>query len=386
MKTYFTSESVTCGHPDKVCDQIADAILDAILANDPKARVACEVTAVTDKVHIMGEITANFTPDYEKITRDVIREIGYTIPGLGFSADSCRVEVDLHTQSPDIAMGVSRSAEPDSGAGDQGIMFGYACNETESFMPLPITLAHMLSRRLEYARTAKLIPHLLPDGKSQVTVEYKDGKAKRISTVIVSAQHEASIDIDTLRTKIIDNVIRPALPAAMLDDQTLFYVNPTGRFVIGGPAGDTGLTGRKIIADTYGGCARHGGGAFSGKDPTKVDRSGAYIARYIAKNIVKAGAADRCEVQLAYAIGLADPVSVALDTFGTEKVPAERLMAWVVDHVDMRPAMIIRKFYLCNPIYRQLSCYGHFGDNARCMPWEKTDIAGQIRDELLNLK
>jgi S-adenosylmethionine synthetase len=370
---------VTSGHPDKVCDQIADAILDAILAKDPFARVACEVTVCTDKIHIMGEVSSQFTPDYESVAREVVGRIGYVRPYTGFDASTCRVELDIHGQSPDIARGVLRRTEEDSGAGDQGMMFGYACRETESLMPLPITLANALTRRLEYVRRAGIVPCLLPDGKAQVTVEYDNGVPARISTVIVSAQHEEAVDMDTLRETIIKRVVRSALPASMLSDNTLFYVNPTGRFVIGGPAGDSGLTGRKIIADTYGGCARHGGGSFSGKDPTKVDRTGAYMARYIAKNVVAAGLASRCEVELAYAIGLADPVSVALDTFGTGEVPDELLARWVRDNVDMRPAMIIRRFDLRRPIYRQLSCYGHFGDNAKNMPWERTDLADALR-------
>lgn len=380
MSSYFTSESVTTGHPDKVCDQIADAILDAILAKDPFARVACEVTVCTDKVHIMGEISSSFTPDYEAVAREVISRIGYVRPYTGFDASTCRVVLDIHEQSPDIARGVLRQTEADSGAGDQGMMFGYACRETESLMPLPITLANALTRRLEYVRRAGIVSWLLPDGKAQVTVEYENGVPARISTVIVSAQHEKEVDTDTLRDAVIEKVIRPALPASMLSDNTLCYVNPTGRFVIGGPAGDSGLTGRKIIADTYGGCARHGGGSFSGKDPTKVDRSGAYMARYIAKNVVAADLASRCEVELAYAIGLADPVSVELETFGTGKVPDELLARWVCDNVDMRPAMIIRRFDLRRPIYGQLSCYGHFGDNAKNMLWERPDLADALRN------
>jgi S-adenosylmethionine synthetase len=379
MSSFFTSESVTRGHPDKICDQIADGVLDAVIAGDPFARVACEVTVCTDKVHLMGEISSSYTPDYEAIAREVIGSIGYNRPYTGFDASSCRVELDIHEQSPDIARGVLRRTEEDSGAGDQGMMFGYACGETESLMPLPITLANALTRRLEYVRVSGLVPNLLPDGKAQVTVEYEGGVPSRISTVIVSAQHEQAVDIDTLRDEIIERVIRPALPASMLDSGTLFYINPTGRFVIGGPAGDSGLTGRKIIADTYGGASRHGGGAFSGKDPSKVDRSGAYMARYIAKNIVSAGLAGRCEVQLAYAIGLADPVSVEVETFGTGKVPDDKIAGWVRDNVDMRPAMIIRRFDLRRPIYRQLSCYGHFGDNAKNMSWEQTDLAENMR-------
>ena len=379
MKTILTSESVTCGHPDKVCDQISDAILDAILAQDPEAHVACEVTAWTDNVNIMGEVTAAAHPDYEAIARRVIRDIGYDKPGVGFDANSCRVSVNLHTQSPDIAQGVDHKAQEDTGAGDQGMMFGYACRETEDLMPLPITLAVRLAKRLEQVRRDGTLPWLLPDGKSQVSVEYEDGKPVRIATVVISAQHSASVPTETLREAVRREVIDPVLPEELVDDETAYFINPTGRFVIGGPAGDSGLTGRKIIADTYGGAARHGGGAFSGKDPTKVDRTGAYRARYLAKNIVAAGLADRCEVQLAYAIGLADPVSVMVDTFGTGKVSDEALAAWVTEHVDMRPGVMIRRFGLRSPIYHTVSCYGHFGENARSLPWEQTDLSEELR-------
>ena len=379
MKTILTSESVTRGHPDKVCDQISDAILDAILAQDPEAHVACEVTAWTDNVNIMGEVTAAAHPDYEAIARRVIRDIGYDKPGVGFDANSCRVSVNLHTQSPDIAQGVDHKAQEDTGAGDQGMMFGYACRETEDLMPLPITLAVRLAKRLEQVRRDGTLPWLLPDGKSQVSVEYEDGKPVRIATVVISAQHSASVPTETLREAIRREVIDPALPEELVDEETSYFINPTGRFVIGGPAGDSGLTGRKIIADTYGGAARHGGGAFSGKDPTKVDRTGAYMARYLAKNIVAAGLADRCEAQLAYAIGLADPVSVMVDTFGTGKVSDEALAAWVTEHVDMRPGVMIRRFGLRSPIYHTVSCYGHFGENARSLPWEQTDLSEELR-------
>ena len=379
MKTILTSESVTCGHPDKVCDQISDAILDAILAQDPEAHVACEVTAWTDNVNIMGEVTAAAHPDYEAIARRVIRDIGYDKPGVGFDAGSCRIHVNLHTQSPDIAQGVDHKAQEDTGAGDQGMMFGYACRETEDLMPLPITLAVRLAKRLEQVRREGVLPWLLPDGKSQVSVEYEDGKPVRIATVVISAQHSASVPTETLREAVRREVIDPVLPKELVDDETAYFINPTGRFVIGGPAGDSGLTGRKIIADTYGGAARHGGGAFSGKDPTKVDRTGAYMARYLAKNIVAAGLADRCEVQLAYAIGLADPVSVMVDTFGTGKVSDEALAAWVTEHVDMRPGVMIRRFGLRSPIYHTVSCYGHFGENARSLPWEQTDLSEELR-------
>ena len=379
MKTILTSESVTRGHPDKVCDQISDAILDAILAQDPEAHVACEVTAWTDNVNIMGEVTAAAHPDYEAIARRVIRDIGYDKPGVGFDAGSCRIHVNLHTQSPDIAQGVDHKSQEDTGAGDQGMMFGYACRETEDLMPLPITLAVRLAKRLEHVRREGVLPWLLPDGKSQVSVEYEDGKPVRIATVVISAQHSASVPTETLREAVRREVIDPVLPEELVDDETAYFINPTGRFVIGGPAGDSGLTGRKIIADTYGGAARHGGGAFSGKDPTKVDRTGAYMARYLAKNIVAAGLADRCEVQLAYAIGLADPVSVMVDTFGTGKVSDEALAAWVTEHVDMRPGVMIRRFGLRSPIYHTVSCYGHFGENARSLPWEQTDLSEELR-------
>ena len=379
MKTILTSESVTCGHPDKVCDQISDAILDAILAQDPEAHVACEVTAWTDNVNIMGEVTAAAHPDYEAIARRVIRDIGYDKPGVGFDAGSCRIHVNLHTQSPDIAQGVDHKSQEDTGAGDQGMMFGYACRETEDLMPLPITLAVRLAKRLEQVRREGILPWLLPDGKSQVSVEYEDGKPVRIATVVISAQHSASVPTETLREAVRREVIDPVLPEELVDDETAYFINPTGRFVIGGPAGDSGLTGRKIIADTYGGASRHGGGAFSGKDPTKVDRTGAYMARYLAKNIVAAGLADRCEVQLAYAIGLADPVSVMVDTFGTGKVSDEALAAWVTEHVDMRPGVMIRRFGLRSPIYHTVSCYGHFGENARSLPWEQTDLSEELR-------
>ena len=375
MHTLFTSESVTQGHPDKVCDQIADAILDALLAQDPMSHVACEVTAITDAVHIFGEITTTAKVNYEQIARDTIRKIGYTEPGHGFDAETCKITVDLHEQSPDINMGVSREIEEDAGAGDQGMMFGYACRETESLMPLPIELAHALTKRLAYVREMHILPDILPDGKAQVSVEYDEaGKPVRIDTVVVSTQHTEAISENELRTAIIDEVISRALPADMLDQNTHIYVNPTGRFLIGGPAGDSGLTGRKLIVDTYGGYAHHGGGAFSGKDSSKVDRSAAYMARYIAKNVVAAGLADRCEVQLSYAIGVAQPVSVLVDTFGTEKVASEKIQE-LVSAVDMRPAAIIKRFDLRTPNFSKVSCYGHFGENAKDMPWEKTDLA-----------
>ncbi len=379
MKTYFTSESVTRGHPDKVCDQIADRILDSILEQDCNARIACEVTAVTDKVHLMGEITTTANIDFEKITRETIRDIGYVEKNTGFDADSCQIEIDIHEQSSDIAMGIDRTEILDSGAGDQGMMFGFACDETECLMPLPITLAHRLSRRLEYVRKKRILPYLLPDGKSQVTVEYDDGVPTRISTVIISSQHKENIAIDDLRNDITKDVICSVLPQNMIDDDTTFFINPTGRFVVGGPAGDSGLTGRKIMVDTYGGYAHHGGGAFSGKDPTKVDRSGAYMARYIAKNIVNAKLATKCEVQLSYAIGLADPISILVDTFDTQTIPCKDIVRLVENSIDLRPAAIIQKFDLRKPIYSSVSSYGHFGENAKNKPWERTDLATQWR-------
>ena len=375
MKTYFSSESVTAGHPDKVCDQIADRILDAILAKDPAAHVACEVTAITDKVHIMGEITANAAVDYEAIARDTIRDIGYTSPGHGFDAESCEITVDVHAQSPDIAMGVDSEQTADSGAGDQGMMFGYACNDTADYMPLPIALAHRLTRRLQQVRESGEIPYLLPDGKAQVSIVYEDETPRRITSVVVSSQHEADVDMDTLRKDITEKVIRHVLPPRMIDETTKLYINPTGRFVIGGPAGDSGLTGRKIIVDTYGGYARHGGGAFSGKDPSKVDRSAAYMARYLAKNVVAAGLARRCEIQLAYAIGVAEPVSLRIDTFGTEALPVSTIRNRIEETVDLRPAGIIERFGLRRPIYAKTAAYGHFGENAADLPWEQTDLA-----------
>ena len=384
MKTYFTSESVTCGHPDKVCDQIADAVLDEILVHDPNAHVACEVTACTDEVHLMGEITSTFTPDYEAIARRVIGEIGYTLPGVGFDAATVRVRVSVHTQSPDIARGVDRGAPEEAGAGDQGMMFGYACRETDALMPLPITLANRLTKRLEQVRREKSIPYLLPDGKAQVSVEYEGGCPKRISAVVVSAQHSAEVKIDALRDAILEQVIFPVLPEQLLDERTEYFINPTGRFVVGGPAGDSGLTGRKIIADTYGGAARHGGGAFSGKDPSKVDRTGAYMARYLAKNIVAAELAERCEIELAYAIGLADPVSVMVETFGTGRVSDEMLANWLMKNVDMRPGSITARFELRRPLYRRVSCGGHFGENAAGLPWEWTDLAEVLQKEILS--
>lgn len=378
VNNYFTSESVTCGHPDKVCDQIADRILDSLLEQDARSRVACEVTCATNYVHIFGEVTTSAEIDYASVARRVIGAIGYTTPGNGFDAETCSIRVELHEQSPDIARGIDRRTQSEimnSGAGDQGIMFGYACKETTNLMPLPIELAHSLAKRLELVRRLNELPYLLPDGKTQVTVEY-DGneKPKRIAAVIVSSQHWDTVDIKKLRSDMIGHVILPTLPPELIDKDTQFFINPTGRFVLGGPAADSGLTGRKLISDTYGGYARHGGGAFSGKDATKVDRSGAYMARYIAKNIVAAGLAEKCEVQLGYAIGLAEPVSFRIDTFGTEHVKKADIYNAVLQAVDMRPMAIIQKFGLTNPIFSRVSCYGHFGSNAAAMPWEQTDL------------
>lgn len=375
-KTLFTSESVTEGHPDKVCDQIADRILDELLKQDPMSRCACEVIAEPGAVHIMGEITTKAKVDYEACARSVIRETGYTNPEYGFT-DTCAITCSLHQQSPDIAMGVNCSWESkdsstyDIGAGDQGMMFGYASNETKSYMPLAIQLSNELVMRLAYLRKTKILPYLRPDGKSQVTVEYKNGIPERIEAIVISAQHDPDVEIAQLRKDLMENLIRVVIPANMLDENTRIYINPTGRFVLGGPAADTGLTGRKIIADTYGGYARHGGGAFSGKDPTKVDRSAAYMARYLAKHIVAAGLADRCEIQLGYAIGVAAPVSIMVDTFGTGKVSDETLADWIKNHIDLRPGAIIDKLQLRDPIYSATSVYGHFG--RKNFSWEQLD-------------
>ena len=382
---FFTSESVTEGHPDKVCDQISDAILDALLREDPMSRCACETTCEPGHVHIMGEITTNAKVDYEAIARGVIRRIGYTKREYGFDADTAKITVSLHEQSPDIAMGVNESYETKSGeeqelgAGDQGMMFGYACNETKSLMPLAIELSHQLCQWLAQVRRASVLPYLRPDGKAQVTVEYDGDKPVRVDTVVVSAQHDPDVDIEQLRADIFAHVIKPVIPADLMDGQTKIYINPTGRFVLGGPAADTGLTGRKIIVDTYGGYARHGGGAFSGKDPTKVDRSAAYMARYLARNVVAAGLANRCEIQLSYAIGVAQPVSVLVDTFGTGKISNEEIAERLMKAVKLTPSAIIEKLNLRKSMYEGIAAYGHFGEHAAQMPWEGTELAEMIQ-------
>lgn len=371
MRTFFTSESVSEGHPDKVCDQIADAILDAHLSQDPNAHVACEVTATVDRLHIMGEVTSRASVDYDAIAREQIRRIGYTIPGIGFDADSCQITVDVHDQSPDIAMGVTKASEEENGAGDQGMMFGYACTETESYMPLAIALSHKMLKRLAQARKKGEIKGLLPDSKGQITVEYEDGRPVHIDTVVLSTQHKEEVNLNHLKMELVNKVLKDVLPSDLFDEKTKIFINPTGRFVIGGPAGDTGLTGRKIIVDTYGGYARHGGGSFSGKDPSKVDRSAAYMARYLAKNIVACGFADACEVQLSYAIGVAEPVSIHVETFGSGKLTEEEIIREIEKREDLTPTGIIKKFDLKRPIYLQTACYGHFGENTAKLPWEK---------------
>ena len=389
-KCLFTSESVTEGHPDKISDKISDAILDEMLRQDPMSRVACETFCTTGLVAIMGEITTNAYVDFQKVVRDTVRDIGYTRAKFGFDCDSCAVISSIHEQSPDIAMGVDKSLEAksgedddglDTGAGDQGLMFGYACDETPELMPLPISLSHTLAKRLTAVRKEGICDYLRPDGKTQVTVEYRHGIPARVDTVVVSTQHSPDVSLEEIRADMIKHVITPELPAHLFDEQTKIFVNPTGRFVIGGPAGDTGLTGRKIIVDTYGGYAPHGGGAFSGKDPTKVDRSASYAARYIAKNVVAAGLASRCEVQVAYAIGVAKPVSVLIDTQGTARVDEEAIAAAVLRHVDLRPAAIIQRFDLRRPIYCQTAAYGHMGREDLNLPWEARDLAEILKAE-----
>ena len=386
----FTSESVTEGHPDKVCDQISDAVLDAILEQDPNGRVACETTACTGLIHVMGEITTSCYVDIAHIAREVVRDIGYDRGKYGFDCDTCAVVTSIDEQSADIAMGVDKSlenkegtdSELSNGAGDQGMMFGYACDETAELMPAPISMAHRLSRRLAQARKSGELTWLRPDGKSQVTVEYgDDGKVLSCPAIVVSTQHDPDIALKDLREAVVEEIIKPIIPAHYITKDTKFYVNPTGRFVVGGPVGDTGLTGRKIIVDTYGGSAAHGGGCFSGKDPTKVDRSAAYMARYAAKNLVAAGLARKCQIELAYAIGVAHPVSVLVDTYGTGRLPDERLAEIINRHFDLRPAAIIRDLDLRRPIYRQVAAYGHFGRTDIDLPWEHTDKAQTLKEQ-----
>ncbi|MBT9139916.1 MAG: S-adenosylmethionine synthase [Dehalococcoidia bacterium] len=388
----FTSESVTEGHPDKVSDQISDAILDAILERDPQARVAAETAVTTGLVLVVGEITTSCYVDIPKIVRNTVKELGYTRAKFGFDGDTCAVLISIDEQSPDIAMGVNRCLEAKTGeyseeemetigAGDQGMMFGFACNETPELMPLPIAMAHKLAKRLAEVRKNGILPYLRPDGKTQVTVKYENGQPVAISAVVVSAQHHEDVDLEKIKSDVIENVVTGIIPAQYLSSETRYFVNPTGRFVVGGPQGDAGLTGRKIIVDTYGGYARHGGGAFSGKDPTKVDRSATYAARYVAKNLVAAGLADKCEVQLAYAIGVARPLSLMVETFGTARIPEEKIVALVNKHFDLRPAAIIQALGLRLPIYRQIAAYGHFGREDLGLSWERTDKAELLKDE-----
>lgn len=391
-RKYFTSESVTEGHPDKICDQISDAVLDAYYEKDPYARVACETAVTTGMVLVIGEITSKYSVDIPKVVRQTILDIGYNNSKLGFDGNSCAVLVSIDEQSPDIAMGVDKALEAKNGqmndsqieaigAGDQGMMFGFACNETPELMPMPVSLAHRLTRKLAEVRKNGTIAYLRPDGKSQVTVEYDGDKPVRIDTVVISTQHEEGVSHEKVEQDVIEHVIRRVIPSGLIDNNTKFLINPTGRFVTGGPQGDSGLTGRKIIVDTYGGYARHGGGAFSGKDPTKVDRSAAYAARYVAKNLVAAGLASKLEIQLAYAIGVANPVSVSVDTFGTGKIPEGKIIELVRKHFDLRPAAIIRDLGLRRPIYRQTAAYGHFGRTDIDLPWERTDKAEILRSD-----
>lgn len=390
-KRLFTSESVTEGHPDKICDQISDAVLDAILSQDPYARVACETSVTTGLVLVAGEITTSCYADIPKIVRRTIADIGYTRAKFGFDAETCAVMTSIDEQSPDIAMGVNEALEsregPEAdreieaiGAGDQGLMFGFACDETPELMPLPISLAHKLARRLSEVRKNGTLPYLRPDGKTQVTIEYDGDTPVRVDTIVISTQHDEHTELHTISEDLHKFVIGHVVPANLLDSQTKYFINPTGRFVIGGPQGDAGLTGRKIIVDTYGGYARHGGGAFSGKDPTKVDRSAAYAARYVAKNIVASGLAKKCEVQVAYAIGVAKPVSIAVDTYGTGKISEEQIVSLIHNHFDLRPAAIIRDLSLRQPIYRQIAAYGHFGRSDLDLPWERTDKAQSLQE------
>ena len=389
MRKLFTSESVTEGHPDKIADQISDAVLDAILAQDPKGRVACETIVTTGQVHIFGEISTQCYVDIAHIARETINNIGYNRAKFGFDGNTCGVLISIDEQSPDIAMGVDKAleakegqaAEEETGAGDQGMMFGYATNETESYMPMPAYLANKLALQLTKVRKEGVLPYLRPDGKTQVTVEYDDGKPVRVDTIVISSQHATEVSNEKIRKDIIEKVNAPIVPAEMLDEETKYYINPTGRFVIGGPQGDAGLTGRKIIVDTYGGMARHGGGAFSGKDPSKVDRSAAYAARHVAKNIVAAGLADKCEIQLAYAIGVAHPVSVLVETFGTGKISEDKIAELVRKNFSLSPTGIIRELDLLRPIYKQTAAYGHFGRTDVDLPWEHTEKAAALREQ-----